>query len=293
MIRKYLVTCLIIICLLPSCSFLDKMLEDEDTTVGLTAAQLYSEGKEFLNLEDFNNAIRYFEVLESRFPFGKYSTQAMLDLSYAYYASDQRDTAIIEINRFIRLYPNHPEISYAYYLRALANFDKDANVLTRFFGYDPSRYDITALKESFNDFSIVVNRYPDTKYAEDSLNRLIYIRNQIARSELYIAEYYHKRSAHVAAIERIKYMLENYGGTPSTEQGLLILIESYNSLNMRQLAFDTARVLKKNYPEYRIDEVNQSILVSRVHRNDDKVGSDNSHVDDNWYDIFNIFNIFN
>ncbi len=293
MIRKYLVTCLIIICLLPSCSFLDKMLEDEDTTVGLTAAQLYSEGKEFLNLEDFNNAIRYFEVLESRFPFGKYSTQAMLDLSYAYYASDQRDTAIIEINRFIRLYPNHPEISYAYYLRALANFDKDANVLTRFFGYDPSRYDITALKESFNDFSIVVNRYPDTKYAEDSLNRLIYIRNQIARSELYIAEYYHKRSAHVAAIERIKYMLENYGGTPSTEQGLLILIESYNSLNMRQLAFDTARVLKKNYPEYRIDEVNQSILVSRVRRNDDKVGSDNSHVDDNWYDIFNIFNIFN
>ena len=293
MIRKYLVTCLIIICLLPSCSFLDKMLEDEDTTVGLTAAQLYSEGKEFLNLEDFNNAIRYFEVLESRFPFGKYSTQAMLDLSYAYYASDQRDTAIIEINRFIRLYPNHPEISYAYYLRALANFDKDANVLTRFFGYDPSRYDITALKESFNDFSIVVNRYPDTKYAEDSLNRLIYIRNQIARSELYIAEYYHKRSAHVAAIERIKYMLENYGGTPSTEQGLLILIESYNSLNMRQLAFDAARVLKKNYPEYRIDEVNQSILVSKVRRNDDKVGSDNSHVDDNWYDIFNIFNIFN
>ena len=290
MIRKYLVTCLIIICLLPSCSFLDKMLEDEDTTVGLTAAQLYSEGKEFLNLEDFNNAIRYFEVLESRFPFGKYSTQAMLDLSYAYYASDQRDTAIIEINRFIRLYPNHPEISYAYYLRALANFDKDANVLTRFFGYDPSRYDITALKESFNDFSIVVNRYPDTKYAEDSLNRLIYIRNQIARSELYIAEYYHKRSAHVAAIERIKYMLENYGGTPSTEQGLLILIESYNSLNMRQLAFDTARVLKKNYPEYRIDEVNQSILVSRVLRNDDKVGSASSHVDDNWYDIFNIFN---
>ena len=288
--RKYLVTCLIIICLLPGCSFLDKMLEEEDTTVGLTAAQLYNEGKEFLNLEDFNNAIRYFEVLEARFPFGKYSTQAMLDLSYAYYASDKRDTAIIEINRFIRLYPNHPEVSYAYYLRALANFDKDANVLTRFFGYDPSRYDITALKESFNDFSIVVNRYPNTKYAEDSLNRLVYIRNQIARSELYIAEYYHKRSAHVAAIERIKYMLENYGGTPSTEQGLLILIESYNSLNMRQLAFDAARVLKKNYPEYRIEEVNQNILVSRISNNDDQAESNNSHEDENWYDIFNIFN---
>ena len=264
MIRKYLATYLLVASFLQGCSFLDKMLEEEDTTVGLTAAQLYQEGKEFLNLEDFNNAIRYFEVLESRFPFGKYSTQAMLDLSYAYYASDQRDQSIVEVNRFIRLYPNHPEVSYAYYLRALANFDKDANVLTRFFGYDPSRYDVTALKESFNDFSIVVNKYPNTKYAEDSLNRLVYIRNQIARSELYIAEYYNKRSAHVAAIERIKYMLENYGGTPSTEKGLLILIDSYNSLNMRQLAFDTARVLKKNYPEYKIEEVDKNILVSKI-----------------------------
>ena len=290
MIRKYLLTCLIITCLLPSCSFLDKILEEEDTTVGLTAAQLYNEGKEFLNLEDFNNAIKYFEVLESRFPFGKYSTQAMLDLSYAYYASNKRDTAIIEINRFIRLYPNHPEVSYAYYLRALANFDKDANVLTRFFGYDPSRYDVTALKESFNDFSIVVNRYPNTKYAEDSLDRLVYIRNQIARSELYIAEYYHKRSAHVAAVERIKYMLENYGGTPSTERGLLILIDSYNSLNMRQLAFDTARVLKRNYPEYKIEEINRNILVSKINTSEDQIDLDSSGEDDSWYNIFNIFN---
>ena len=287
MIRKYLVTYLIITCLFSGCSFIDKMWEEEDTTVGLTAAQLYNEGKEFLNLEDFNNAIRYFEVLEARFPFGKYSTQAMLDLSYAYYASNQRDQAIIEVNRFIRLYPNHPEVAYAYYLRALANFDKDANVLTRFFGYDPSRYDVKSLKESFNDFSIVVNRYPNTKYAEDSLNRLVYIRNQIARSELYIAEYYNKRAAHVAAIERIKYMLENYGGTPSTERGLLILIESYNSLGMRQLAFDAARVLKKNYPEYKIEEVNKDILVSKIEN--DKIELNDTDEDSSWYDIFDIF----
>ena len=287
MIRKYLATYLLMASFLQGCSFLDKMLEEEDTTVGLTAAQLYQEGKEFLNLEDFNNAIRYFEVLESRFPFGKYSTQAMLDLSYAYYASDQRDQSIVEVNRFIRLYPNHPEVSYAYYLRALANFDKDANVLTRFFGYDPSRYDVTALKESFNDFSIVVNKYPNTKYAEDSLNRLVYIRNQIARSELYIAEYYNKRSAHVAAIERIKYMLENYGGTPSTEKGLLILIDSYNSLNMRQLASDTARVLKKNYPEYKIEEVDKNILVSKI--DDGGIELNDTDRTDSWYNIFNIF----
>ena len=129
----------------------------------------------------------------------------------------------------------------------------------------------------------------ETKYADDSLNRLIYIRNQIARNELYIAEYYSKRSAHVAAIERIKYMLENYGGTPSTEKGLLILVESYNNLNMRQLAFDSARVLKKNYPEYNIEEKNRKIVVSKIKENAGRVDVDSNDQDKNWYDIFNFF----
>ena len=243
------------------CSSLGSIFEEKDPTVGLTASQLYAQGKQFLDAADFNNAIKLFEILEARYPFGKYSTQAMLDISYAYYASNQKDEAIVEINRFIRLYPNHPNVSYAYYLRALSNFDKDANIVSRFFGHDPSRYDVTDLKNSFNDFTTVVNRFPDSKYADDSINRLRYIKNQIARNELYIAKYYDKRSANIAAIERVKFMLENYGGTPSSEEGLVILVKNYNDLKLYDLAYDSARVLKKNFPDYRIIKKDRQVLV--------------------------------
>jgi len=289
---KFLATYIIIMCFFSGCSYLEKILEEEDTTVGLSAEQLYTEGKQFLNLEDFVNAIKYFEVLEARFPFGKYSTQAMLDLSYAYYASNKRDDAILEINRFIRLYPNHPEVSYAYYLRALSNFDRDANILTRFFGHDPSRYDVTALKKSFNDFSIVVNRYPNSKYSEDSINRLRYIKNLIAKNELYIAEYYSKRSAHVAAVERVKYMLENYGGTPSTEQGLLILIDSYNNLRMKSLALDSARVLRKNYPYYIIAQDDTGLVTVKVKADIVPETTNNNEEEGGWFNLDGIFDIF-
>ena len=289
---KFLATYIIIMCFFSGCSYLEKILEEEDTTVGLSAEQLYTEGKQFLNLEDFVNAIKYFEVLEARFPFGKYSTQAMLDLSYAYYASNKRDDAILEINRFIRLYPNHPEVSYAYYLRALSNFDRDANILTRFFGHDPARYDVTALKKSFNDFSIVVNRYPNSKYSEDSINRLRYIKNLIAKNELYIAEYYSKRSAHVAAVERVKYMLENYGGTPSTEQGLLILIDSYNNLRMKSLALDSARVLRKNYPYYIIAQDDTGLVTVKVKADTVPETTNNNEEEGGWFNLDGIFDIF-
>ena len=289
---KFLATYIIIMCFFSGCSYLEKILEEEDTTVGLSAEQLYTEGKQFLNLEDFVNAIKYFEVLEARFPFGKYSTQAMLDLSYAYYASNKRDDAILEINRFIRLYPNHPEVSYAYYLRALSNFDRDANILTRFFGHDPARYDVTALKKSFNDFSIVVNRYPNSKYSEDSINRLRYIKNLIAKNELYIAEYYNKRSAHVAAVERVKYMLENYGGTPSTEQGLLILIDSYNNLRMKSLALDSARVLRKNYPYYTIAQDDAGLVTVKVKADMVPETTNNDEKEGGWFNLDSIFDIF-
>ena len=259
--RLFRLSYILLIMTFSGCSSLGSIFEEKDPTVGLTASQLYAQGKEFLDAADFNNAIKLFEILEARYPFGKYSTQAMLDISYAYYASNQKDEAIIEINRFIRLYPNHPNVSYAYYLRALSNFDKDANIISRFFGHDPSRYDVTDLKNSFNDFTTVVNRFPDSKYADDSINRLRYIKNQIARNELYIAKYYDKRSANIAAIERVKYMLENYGGTPSSEEGLVILVKNYNDLKLYDLAYDSARVLKKNFPDYRIIKKDRQVSV--------------------------------
>tara|TARA_B100000427_G_C15470188_1_gene578165 strand:+ start:182 stop:1060 length:879 start_codon:yes stop_codon:yes gene_type:complete len=234
------------------CTYWNEMMREVDTTKSLTPAQIYNDGKEFLNAGDFVNAIKYFEVLESRYPFGIYATQAMLDLAYAHYEYEDKDQTIIQCNRFIRLYPNHPNVDYAYYLRALANFEKSANVIARFLGADTSRYDVTSLRDSFDDFSLIINKFPGSKYVKDSRNRLLYLKNKMASNELYIAKYYRKRLAHVAAIERVKYMLENFGGTPSTEEGLVLLIDSYNDLGIYDLAYDSSRVLITNYPNYKI-----------------------------------------
>lgn len=293
MTRLFRLSYILLIMTLSGCSSLGSFFEEKDSTVGLTASQLYAQGKEFLDAADFNNAIKLFEILEARYPFGKYSTQAMLDISYAYYASNQKDEAIIEINRFIRLYPNHPNVSYAYYLRALSNFDKDANIISRFFGHDPSRYDVTDLKNSFNDFTTVVNKFPDSKYADDSINRLRYIKNQIARNELYIAKYYDKRSANIATIERVKFMLENYGGTPSSEEGLVILVKNYNDLKLYDLAYDSARVLKKNFPDYRIikKDGQVSVIKDKKIKVEDEV-SENIENDSSWLNKLNPLNWF-
>ena len=291
--RLFRLSYILLIMTFSGCSSLGSIFEEKDPTVGLTASQLYAQGKEFLDAADFNNAIKLFEILEARYPFGKYSTQAMLDISYAYYASNQKDEAIIEINRFIRLYPNHPNVSYAYYLRALSNFDKDANIISRFFGHDPSRYDVTDLKNSFNDFTTVVNRFPDSKYADDSINRLRYIKNQIARNELYIAKYYDKRSANIAAIERVKFMLENYGGTPSSEEGLVILVKNYNDLKLYDLAYDSARVLKKNFPDYRIikKDGQVSVIKDKKIKVEDEISEDIEN-DSSWLNKLNPLNWF-
>ena len=288
---KILLINLIFSALLSSCSYWEGVFKEQDPTIGMSAAQIYGEGKFFLDAEDYPNAIIYFDILEARYPFGIYSTQSMLDLAYASYQSNLKEEAIVGCNRFIRLYPNHPNVSYAYYLRALSNFNMDRNFITELFGQDASKYDVSKLRQSFDDFSVIINKFPDSKYAKDSRNRLIYIKNQMAANELYIAKYYIKRSAHIAAIERIKYLLVNYNGTPSTEEGLLMLIESYTYLKMNDLAVDTSRVLKENYPDYMITSKNGIVTAKKKIKAVKKIEikKDDSS---SWFDFLNIYNYF-
>ena len=289
---KILLINLIFSVLLSSCSYWEGVFKEADPTIGMSAAQIYGEGRTFLDAEDYPNAIMYFDILEARYPFGIYSTQSMLDLSYASYKSNLKAEAIVNADRFIRLYPNHPNVSYAYYLRALSNFNKDQNLITELLGQDPSKYDVSKLRQSFDDFSVIVNKFPNTKYAKDSRNRLLYIKNKMAANELYIAKYYIKRSAHIAAIERIKYLLTNYNGTPSTEEGLLILIESYKYLKMNDLASDTARVLKENYPNYTI--VNKNGVITAIKKKIKVAKEIEAPKDDgsSWFNFLNIYNYF-
>ena len=247
--RKYNLSFVVFILLiLQSCAYFNTVVIDPYKTMG--EAELYEQGSFFLSNGDIPSAVTVFETLEARFPFSSYSQQSILDLAFAYYDYSQKDDTIAECDRFIDLYPNHPNLDYAYYLRALSNLEKGQPFFQEILGQDISKYDVSRLKNAYNDFLLITNRFKESKYAKDASNRLIFLRDNMAKHEIYVARYYFKRGAYVASSERSKYMLEKYPGAPSTEGALLILIESYNNLEMIELAKTTADVLIKNFPSY-------------------------------------------
>tara|TARA_B100001063_G_scaffold238906_1_gene261685 strand:+ start:3022 stop:3861 length:840 start_codon:yes stop_codon:yes gene_type:complete len=247
--RKYNLSFVVVILLiLQSCS--NFSVAKMDPYKSMSEAEIYAEGSAFLQNADIPSAITVFETLEAKFPFSTYAQQSILDLAFAYYDFGQKDDAIAECDRFIDLYPNHPNLDYAFYLRALSNLEKGQPFFQEILGQDVSKYDVTRLKDAYNDFLLITNRFQGSKYAKDASNRLIFLRDSMAKHEVYIARYYLKRGAYLASSERSKYMLEKYPGAPATEDALIILIESYNKLEMINLAKITADVLTENFSNY-------------------------------------------
>ncbi len=219
---------------------------EEDKTKGWSASKFYKTASENLAEGDYETAIKYYELLEARYPFGKYAMQAQLDVAYAYYKDGESDAAIAAAERFIRTNPSNPHVDYAYYLKGLANFNRNVDILTRFLPTDQSQRDSAAAVESFKDFATLVRQYPNSPYAADARQRLIYLRNLVAQQEVHVAEYYIRRGAYLAAANRCKAVVENYPGTPAVEQALEIMIDAYNRLDQKDLAADTQRVLAYN-----------------------------------------------
>lgn len=234
--------------MLQSCSYFNTV--SIDPYKSMSEVELYQEGSTFLANADIPSAVNVFGTLEARFPFSTYSQQSILDLAFAYYDFGQKDEAIAECDRFIDLYPNHPNLDYAFYLRALSNLEKEQPFFQEILGQDISKYDVTRLKDAYNDFLLISNRFKGSKFAKDASNRLIFLRDNMAKHEVYVANYYLKRGAYLASSERSKYMLEKYPGAPATKDALIILIESYNNLEMIDLAKSTADVLTENFSNY-------------------------------------------
>jgi len=247
--RKYNLSFIVlIIVILQGCAFFDAVKVDPYKSMG--EPELYEQGSIFLSNGDITSAVATFEILEARFPFSTYSQQSILDLAFAYYDFGDKDSAVAECDRFIDLYPNHPSLDYAFYLRALSNLEKGQPFFQEILGQDVSKYDVTRLENAYNDFLLITNRFKNSKYVADASNRLIFLRDNMARHEVYVARYYLKRQAYIASSERSKFMLEKYPGAPSTRDALIILIESYNKLEMVELARATADVLSRNFPNY-------------------------------------------
>ena len=240
--------CLRLIPLLIAVFILGCATTDEDELAKLSANELYDRAKTALNSGDYETAINTFEKLEARFPFGKYAQQAQLEIAYAYYKFEEPDSAIAAADRFIRNNPGSPHLDYAYYLKGLTNYSRGASIMDRMAPREPSERDTRALREAFNDFSQLVKKFPDSRYTNDALQRLIYLHNQLAKYEIHVAEYYMKRGAYVAAANRAKYVVENYQRTPAAQEALQVLIRAYSKMGMNELANDAKRVLELNTP---------------------------------------------
>jgi len=220
-----------------------------DETRGWSAEKLYAEAKDNLNSRNYEQAIKYYEKLEARFPYGRYAQQAQLEIAYAYYKDSEPAQAVTAAGRFIKLHPNHPSVDYAYYLKGLANFNEDLGWTGYVSGQDLTERDPKAAREAFEAFKDLVTRFPESRYAPDSLARMNYLVNALASHEIHVARYYMKRGAYVAAANRVQYALKTYPRAPANEEGLVIMVAAYDALGLKDLRDDAERVMKKNFPD--------------------------------------------
>ncbi|WP_018868405.1 MULTISPECIES: outer membrane protein assembly factor BamD [unclassified Thioalkalivibrio] len=221
----------------------------EDPTLGWSASQLYGEAKNALNEGNYDQAVEYYEKLEARYPFGRYAQQAQIEIPYAYYKAREPEAAIAAVDRFIQLNPRHPNLDYAYYLRGLINFNRHQGFLTNLFPRDPAEMDPEPFEQSFQDFDRLIREFPDSRYAQDSYLRMVYIRNALAAYELRVAEFYMERTAWVAGAERARHLLATYPGAEVQPQALGVLWRAYSELGLDDYADATMMVLELNYPD--------------------------------------------
>jgi outer membrane protein assembly factor BamD len=224
--------------------------DGDERDAQLSAPEIYETAKRSMRNGAYDRAIQNYRLLQSRFPFGRYTEQAQLELGYAYYKNYDPELAISTMDRFIRTYPTHPNVDYAFYLKGLANFSRGKGLLTRVLPGEYSDRDQDFARRAFQDFSELLRQFPDSRYADDARSRMIYLRAEMAQYEIHVAQYYLRREAYVAAANRAKYVLETYLESPSTGDALAILAEAYQHLELDELSQDTRRVLMLNYPEH-------------------------------------------
>lgn len=222
---------------------------EQESHADWDAQRYYNRARSALDSRDYDYAIELYEALETRYPFGQYAEQSLVDISYAYYKSDQPDSALASIDRFLRLHPTHPHAAYMYYLKGIINFNRGIGFLDRFLPTDQSQRDPGAARTAQEDFELLVQKYPDSIYADDASQRIVALRTNLALYEINVGRYYLRRGAYVAAANRGNYVIENYQRTVAVPRALLLMVNAYNKMGRTDLAADAQRVFDLNYPD--------------------------------------------
>ena len=244
---KKILTLLLLACLalVSGCGLLPDQI---DETASWSASKLYTEAKYEMDEGRYEQAVKYFEKLEARYPFGVFAQQAQMEIAYAHYRDGEPALALAAIDRFIKLHPDHPQVDYMYYLRGLANFNDKVGLLQYWSKEDVSERDPKAAQDAFDAFKLLVTRFPDSKYAPDATIRMKFLINTLAQYQVHVAKYYYRRGAYLAAANRAQLAVERYGDAPAIEEALFLLVCTYEKLGLPQLRDDADRVFRKNFP---------------------------------------------
>jgi outer membrane protein assembly factor BamD len=223
--------------------------KDRDMEEERSADELYERGKKSLDSGSWDTAIAAYKALQTRYPFGRYTEQSMLDLSYCYFKRGAREESLSTLDRFIRTYPAHPNVDYAYYLKGLVNYEQNVGFLEKLMPQRVRDRDQTTMEDAFLDFSELIRRFPDSRYVPDARQRMVFLRNNLAAYELIVADYYLGRKAYIAAANRARYALEVYPKTPLTPEALIVMHKAYTKLELPELADSSMAVLELNFPD--------------------------------------------
>jgi outer membrane protein assembly factor BamD len=235
---------LLISIVLTACSVFDPEANLKSEKQLWETAQMHMDGRRYLD------TITALEELDRRFPFGQYADGTQLNLIYAYFKSSKFDLARLTADRFIRLNPDHPQAAYAQYMKGLSSYASNNSIISRYLPGDETGRDLGGARDAINDFTQLLERYPDSEFAEDATLRLIYVRNQLAEYEVNVSRYYIRRGAYLAAANRARQVVEGYPSTPAVIDALIIMYLAYEALGLPQESQDALFVLSKNYPQY-------------------------------------------
>jgi outer membrane protein assembly factor BamD len=242
---------LVVTCALLSLSACGLFPKASDDSKNVSASKLYAEAREEMDGAHYEAAIKLFQKLETNYPFGTYATQAQMEIAYAHYKAQDQAEALAAVERFIKLHPNHPQVDYMYYLRGLINFNDQIGFMSFIYSQDPTERDPKATREAFAAFKELVDKFPNSKYAADSIQRMNYLINAMASYEVHVANYYYRRGAYLASLNRAQDAVTNFPTSPAREEALFIMIRDYDKLGMFDLRDDTQRVFQTNYPNSR------------------------------------------
>jgi len=223
-----------------------------------TAADYYKAAKEEFDNGNWEASTKIYEQLEAKFPYGRFAQQAQIEIAYAYYKQGETASAIAALDKFIKLHPNHQNVDYALYLKALVNFREDLGPLSRVITQDLADRDPKSARESFEGFKELVTRFPESRYTPDARDRMAYLIEALARHEINVAQYYLRRGAYLAAANRAQDAITRFPNSPSHRQALEIMIDSYDRMGMTELRDDTRKVLAKNFPADPMTQANRN-----------------------------------